>query len=93
MYIILYYLQLRLIDNKDKENIILGDINCDLLDNNLSPLVSEVKFTYLYQYEQLIKEPTRVTKDTSTLIDHFYTSNSNLLISSDVMAITAFALH
>ena len=30
--------------------------------------------TNLYQYEQLINEPTRVTKDNATLIDHFYTT-------------------
>ena len=93
-YIILYlYIIfencLKLIDNEDKESIILGDINCDLLDNNPTSLISELKFiTNLYQYEQLIKEPTRITKDTSTLIDHFYTTNSNLIISSGVTAMT-----
>ena len=80
---------LKLIDNEDKESIILGDINCDLLDNNPTSLISELKFiTNLYQYEQLIKEPTRITKDTSTLIDHFYTTNSNLITSSGVTAMT-----
>ena len=65
---------LKLIDDEDKESIILGDINCALLDNNPTSLISELKFiTNLYQYEQLIKEPTRITKDTSTLIDqNFY---------------------
>ena len=63
---------LKLIDNEDKESIILGDINCDLLDNNPTSLISEFKFiTNLYQYEQLIKELTRITKDTSTLIRSF----------------------
>ena len=80
---------LKLIDNEDKESIILGDINCDLLGNNTTSLVSELKFiTNLYQYEQLIKEPTRVTKDTSSLIDHFYTTNTNHIISSGVTAVT-----
>ena len=52
-------------------------------------LISELKFiTNLYQYEQLIKEPTRITKDTSTLIDSFYTRNSNLIISSGMTAMT-----
>ena len=35
-----------------------------------------------------MKEPTGVTKDTSTLIDYFYTTNRNLIISSGVTAIT-----
>ena len=30
----------------------------------------------------------RVTKDTSTLIDHFYRTNSNLIVSSGVTAMT-----
>ena len=43
---------LKPIDNEDKESIILGDINCDLLDNNPTSLISELKFiTNLYQYE------------------------------------------
>jgi hypothetical protein len=36
----------------------------------------------------LIKEPTRGTKDTSSLIDHFYTTNTNHIIYSGVTAIT-----
>ena len=31
---------------------------------------------------------TRVTKDISTLIDHFYRTNSNLIVSSGVTAMT-----
>jgi hypothetical protein len=51
-------------------------------DNKESPQASELKFiTGLYQYEQLISEPTRVTKDTRTLIDHFYTTNPDNTIS------------
>ena len=52
---ILYKFQncLKLIDNEDKESIILGDINCGLLDNNPTSLISELKFiTNLYQYDQ-----------------------------------------
>ena len=43
---------LKLINIEDKESIILGDINCDLLDSNLTSLISELKFiTNLYQHE------------------------------------------
>ena len=56
---------------------------------SLSPQASELKFiTGLYQYEQLISEPTRVTKDTRTLIDHFYTTNPDNIISKGVSTVS-----
>ena len=75
---------LQLIDSDNKESIILGDVNYDFLSENLSPQASELKFiTRLYQYDQLISEPTGVTKDTRTLIDHFYTTNPQNIISKE----------
>ena len=48
----------------------------------VSPQASELKFiTRLHQYEQLISEPKRVTKDTRTLTDHWYTTNPYKIIS------------
>ena len=44
--------------------------------------------TKLYQYEQLIKDPTRVTKDSASLIDHFYTTKPDYIASSGVKIIT-----
>ena len=44
--------------------------------------------TNLYQYEQLINEPRRVTKDNASLIDHFYTTKPDLIISSGVRIIS-----
>ena len=44
--------------------------------------------TRLYQYDQLISEPTRVTKDTRTLIDHFYTTNPQNIISKGVSVVS-----
>ena len=34
---------------------------------------------------QLIKDPTRITKDFETLIDHIYTSNRDKIVSSGVI--------
>ena len=80
---------LQLIDGDNKESIILGDINCDLLSEDLSSQASELKFiTGLYQYEQLISEPTRVTENTRTLIDHFYTTNPQNIISKGVSVVS-----
>ena len=73
---------LQLIDSDNKESIILGDVHYDFLSENLSPQALELKFiTRLYQYDHLISEPTRVTKDIRTLIDHFYTTNPQNIIS------------
>ena len=80
---------LQLIDSDNKESIILGDVNYDLLSEYLSPQASELKFiTRLNQYDQLISEPTRVTKDTRTLIDHFYTTNPQNIISKGVSVVS-----
>ena len=69
---------LQLIDQSDKESIIIGDMNYDFLPTEISSQALEFKFiTRLYQYEQLINEPTRVTENSRTLIDHFYTTNPN----------------
>ena len=49
----------------------MGDVNSDILGKNPAPIVSEMDFiTKLFQYDQLIKEPTRVTKDIASLIDY-----------------------
>ena len=42
--------------------------------------------------KQLIKEPTRSTLTTATIIDHFATNKPNLIISSGVFA-TGFSDH
>ena len=66
---------LRWIDNENKESIVVRDVNSHALANDLTHFVLEMDFiTKLFQYEQLIKAPTRVTRDSASLIDHFYTT-------------------
>ena len=56
---------------EDKEIIMLGDFNIDLLKKH-----TDWKRTYKqYCLKQLIKTPTRITKDSETLIDHIYVTN------------------
>ena len=43
--------------------------------------------TNFYQYEQLIKDPTRVIRDSASLIDHFYTTKPDYIVSSGVKII------
>jgi hypothetical protein len=38
----------------------------------------------LYQFEQLIKKPTRVTENTSTLIDLAFTNKAEIIVRSEV---------
>ena len=63
------------IDPKNKECIIIGDTNCNLLsefpDNSTKHLT---KLLQTYNFTQLIDEPTRTTADTETLIDHVITN-------------------
>ena len=60
-----------------------------MLSNNPSHLASEMEFiTKLYQCKQLIEDATRVTRDHASLIDHFYTTKPDFIISSGVRTIT-----
>ena len=54
------------IDLEDKESIILGDLNCNLISKDTNDCnTNELKFvTNMCQYKQLIQEPTRVTTKT-----------------------------
>ena len=60
-------------DSENKEVVLTGDFNCDwtqLKKNKLSPQTNRlVDLADLFQFQQLIKEPTRITQTCSTLID------------------------
>ena len=67
------------LDKEGKEIILMGDTNCDLSKDSMDiPLNSNSrriqKLYELFSLQQIIKEPTRVTITTSTLIDHIATS-------------------
>ena len=71
---------------EEKESIILGDFNCNVLEiNKLTPHKSKLTSLYdEYQYTQLVKQPTRTTSCTQTLIDHLATTASHRIQSSGV---------
>ena len=77
------------LDSEDKEIIFLGDTNCDLtnkpgaqtVDNNTNHLCNLYE---LYNFLQLIKEPTRVTLTTSSIIDHIATTRGRNIAESGV---------
>jgi exonuclease III len=70
---------------KQNETFILGDFNCNMLSKYaLSSKIKELCSSSFLK--QLIKEPTRVTKSSSTLIDLILT-NSSCVSKSGVISI------
>ena len=87
---------LQFFERENKEIIVLGDTNCDLLaiEQEVSLNVEHnntkrIKDLYqLYGLTQLISEPTRETCHTSTLIDHIAVSAASNIVESGVLKIS-----
>ena len=73
-------------DVESKELLIIGDINCNILksprDSNTNKLIF---LTVLYNLEQLIKEQTRVTNTSLSLIDLILTNQPNNISNSGIL--------
>ena len=75
-----------LISLPNKETVILGDLNCNYLDNNNNLLIKDL--FKLRGYKETIKTATWIAKDSSTFIDVILTNpphnmiNANSIISS-----------
>ena len=73
----------------ETEMILLGDTNCDftrrtgdqLIDNNAKHMAGIYE---LFSFRQLIDEPTRVTLETATIIDHVATTCARNIIQAGV---------
>ena len=80
---------LSFLDGEGKEIIILGDTNCDFCHRDTTPshIVQLRELYELFYMKQIIKEPTRVTLDSSNLIDHIATTNCNNITKSGVLKI------
>ena len=68
---------LKVLDSEGKEIILIVDTNCDQLcdDDTKNTMCRLLKTLYKeYQFKQIIKNSTRVTNQSSTLIDHFATN-------------------
>ena len=79
---------LRFLDRESKEIIILGDTNCDfsLPRPSVANHSSHLHEIYdLFGLKQLIKEPTRITLHSSSLIDHIATSEYRNIVESGVI--------
>ena len=76
------------IEAENVESNIVDDINCDMMavtpDNETRHLI---ELCELYQYTQLIKEPTRVTSSSKSLIDLFLANEAVKFATSGVSPI------
>ena len=71
-------------DNEDKELILIGGLNCDVSKN--APDANTCKFLCsLYQIDQLVKECTRLTPTSATLIDLILTNTPENISRSGVI--------
>ena len=83
-----------LLDKENKEIIVIGDVNCNDLDlDGKNKILVKLRNLYSeYQLKQLIKNPTRSTLTSQTLIDHFATNKPRLITNSGVFT-TGFSDH
>ena len=82
-------------DRENKEMIIMGDTNCDFSSKVADEYCSSLNYTVhlaeiydLLGLTQIIREPTRVTLNSSTLIDHIATNKPENVVASGVFSIT-----
>ena len=66
----------------DCEIMILGDINVNFLKQKCSLFKNYKNILDLFNFKQLIKDPTRITDTSSTLIDHIICNNQNKICQS-----------
>ena len=67
--------------------IILGDLNCNLLQDNAESRALN-DFCSTFNLTQLINQPTRATENGESLIDVVMTTNEKLIASNDVLMST-----
>ena len=69
---------LDIINRENKQSVIIGDINIDLLQYNNNNLISAyVNNTLAHSFLPVITRPTRLTPNSATLIDHIYINDVN----------------
>lgn len=69
----------------NKQIIIIGDLNCDYLDESAPQTVALKEFLDVYKLVQLIRDPTRTTVSSESLIDLLVTSSPKLFGSTGVL--------
>ena len=69
----------------DCDLIVLGDFNVCLIKNKGKLGSSYKQLLNFFSCKQLIKEPTRITETSSSLLDHIFTNNSDKIYQSGVL--------
>ncbi|CAC5378070.1 unnamed protein product [Mytilus coruscus] len=69
------------------ENILLGDLNICFKDQSGSLYKSLNELLKLFNLSQIIKEPTRITEFTASVIDHILCNNTEKISQSGVLNI------
>lgn len=69
----------------DLEQIILGDFNIDYKSTNNQLCKTYKNILNIFNFKQLIEEPTRVTLSSSTVIDHIICNNEERISQSGVI--------
>ena len=73
-------------ESENKELIVIGDINCDVMKSPPDAHTQQLNFlSSLYQLDQLINKPARETKKSSTLIDLVLTNMKENTSTSGVI--------
>ena len=74
---------------EQKEVVLTGDFNCDMLKPQPSVAAKELlTSTEVLNLSQLITNPTRVTKHSASLIDLLFTTNLNMFLSVGTASVT-----
>jgi hypothetical protein len=73
------------IDQTNLEYYLLGDMNCDMLATNSNLFKHLSDILDIYGLEQLIKEPTRITHNSQTLIDLCITNTPDKIVQSGII--------
>ena len=76
---------MRMETRKGKEIIIMGDLNCNLKDNDLPQSKRAIEFINANSLSQMITECTRHTQSGSTLIDLLITSTPSIFSRTGVL--------
>ena len=65
---------------------ILGDLNADMMASSKLPKrdKQELNFSRAYNFTQLIKEPTRITDTSRTMIDLAFANNEHRIVKSGI---------
>lgn len=71
----------------------LGDLNINILHKNTPENIFLENLTKAFNLIQLINKPTRITLNTSSLIDLIFTNNDDITFKSDVIDLPQFSDH